>query len=97
MNDQLIRLRCLELANEYSQSMGELMANADALFDYIEGNDDECECIDCCEPNEGIDIQDETVDAEVPVEVKEAMNALVERLKASGAKGTVVLQKVELD
>jgi len=91
MNGQLIRLRCLELANEYSQSMGELMANADALFDYIEGNDDECECIDCCEPESNDDVP-----AEVPTDVQEAVNDLVNKLKANGAKGTVVLQRVEL-
>lgn len=92
MNDQLIRLRCLELANEYSHNMGELINNAEILEGFINGEsiDDDCGCDECC-TDESSDDGDE-----VPAEIQEAMNALVNKLKSTGAKGTVTLQRIDL-
>ena len=98
MNDQLIRLRCLELANDYSHNMGELINNAEILENFIDGesfadddlrNDESC-CDEFC--------TDESSDdgVEVPAEIQEAMSALVDKLKSKGAKGTVTLQRIDL-
>ena len=92
MNDQLIRLRCLELANEYSHNMGELINNAEILERFIDGESiyDDCGCGECC--------TDESSDdgVEVPAEIQEAMSALFDKLKSTGAKGTVTLQRIDL-
>jgi hypothetical protein len=105
MNEQIIRLRCLELANEYSHSIGDLIGNADVLVNFVDGIDDGCGCGDHCEPDESVnttpsDINEPEVandDAEeMPAEVKAAFDNLVGRLQAKGAKGEVIVHRVTI-
>jgi len=99
MNEQIIRLRCLELANEYSHSIGDLIGNADVLVNFVDGIDDGCGCGDHCEPDESDNTTPEVTNddaEEMPAEVKAAFDNLVGRLQAKGAKGEVIVHRVTI-